>query len=88
MEKYDSLYQYSLNNLDKFWRQEGRRLYWIRPYTKVQDSSFEGNVDIRWYYDGTLNAAQNCLDRHLPKRGHKLALIWEGDELHQQRSLK
>jgi acetyl-CoA synthetase len=92
---YQKLYAASLRDPETFWGEHGRRLDWIKPYTKVKDASFTGKVSIRWFYDGTLNACVNCVDRHLDARGDKTALIWEGDapqedkrityrELHQQ----
>ncbi len=64
-----------------FWREAGRRLDWITPYSKLKDVSFdEKDLHIGWYYDGTLNASYNCLDRHLAQRGNKIAIIWEGDD--------
>mgnify|MGYP000119526552 CR=1 FL=1 len=86
MKTYEDLYQNSLDDPEGFWRQEGQRLQWIKPYTKIQEWWFTANVQIQWYRDGTLNASQNCLDRHLPKKADKTALIWEGDEPHEHRS--
>ncbi len=64
-----------------FWREAGRRLHWITPYSKLKDVSFdEKDLHIRWYYDGALNASFNCLDRHLATRGNQIAIIWEGDD--------
>ncbi|MCC6914613.1 MAG: acetate--CoA ligase [Rhodospirillaceae bacterium] len=64
-----------------FWREAGRRLDWITPYSKLKDVSFEEkDLHIRWYYDGTLNASYNCLDRHLTQRGNQIAIVWEGDD--------
>jgi len=64
-----------------FWGRIGQRLDWITPYTQVKDVSFDArDLHIRWYADGTLNVAANCLDRHLAARGDKTALIWEGDD--------
>ncbi len=63
-----------------FWRRIGQRLDWITPYTHVKDTSFDAaDLHIRWYADGELNLAANCLDRHLATRGDKTAIIWEGD---------
>ena len=87
MQTYENLYQNSITHPDKFWATEGKRLEWIKPYTQVQNWSFEGDVRIRWYQDGTLNACVNCLDRHLFQKTQKIALIWEGDEPHEQRQL-
>ena len=72
---YGKLYQESLANSERFWAIEGKRLEWIRPYTQAEGWSFEGEIQIRWYQDGTLNACVNCLDRHLPQRAQKIALI-------------
>src|SRR5271155_286488 len=62
-----------------FWREQATRLDWIKRFTTVKDTSFTGNVHIRWFADGTLNASYNCIDRHLPKRANQTAIIWEGD---------
>jgi acetyl-CoA synthetase len=66
---------------DTFWGEQGNILDWIKPYQKVKNTSFApGNVSIKWYEDGTLNLAANCLDRHLAERGNETAIIWEGDD--------
>jgi len=71
-----------------FWREQGQRLDWYVPYTKVKDVSYDAeDLHIRWYYDGTLNASVNCLDRHLEKRGNQTAIIWEGDDPKQSRNV-
>ena len=73
-------YQHSVADPDSFWGIVGRRLDWIRPYTKVKSTSYRvDDFHIRWFEDGTLNLAQNCLDRHLAERGERTAIIWEGD---------
>jgi acetyl-CoA synthetase len=78
---YQRLYQESVRDPNGFWARMGRRLDWIQPYTKVKDTSFDINdFRIRWFYDGKLNVAANCLDRHLTKRGDKVAIIWEADD--------
>ncbi len=77
---YREWYARSVADPTGFWGEHGRRLDWIKPYTKVKDTSFTGNVHIRWYEDGTLNVAANCLDRHLAKRAEQTAIIWEGDD--------
>ncbi len=77
---YRAWYDRSMKDPDGFWGEHGKRLDWIKPYTKVRDVSYEGDVRIRWYEDGTLNVAANCLDRHLAKRGDQTAIIWEGDD--------
>jgi acetyl-CoA synthetase len=78
---YQRLYQESIRDPNGFWSRMGRRIDWVQPYTKVKDTSFDlHDFRIRWYYDGKLNVAANCLDRHLTKRGDKVAIIWEGDD--------
>jgi acetyl-CoA synthetase len=65
----------------RFWGEHGKRLDWIKPYTKVKNTSFaHDNVDIRWFEDGTLNVAANCIDRHLATRGDQTAIIFEPDD--------
>ena len=78
--KYLEMYKQSVDNPEEFWGEHGKRIDWFKPYTKVKSSSFEGNVDIRWFEDGTTNVAHNCLDRHLETRGDQVAIIWEGDD--------
>ena len=77
---YYKLYQHSLDDPDGFWGEHGKRLDWIKPYTKAKDASFDGDVRIAWYEDGTLNACYNCIDRHLSRRGDQIAILWEGDD--------
>jgi len=77
---YHRLYKESVDDPEGFWRREGKRLDWIRPYSRVKDTSFAGDVHIRWYDDGQLNACANCLDRHLATRGDATAIIWEPDD--------
>ncbi len=80
-EKYLQMYERSVADPEGFWGEHGTRIDWIKPYTKVKDTSFNApDVHIRWYYDGTLNVSANCLDRHLAKRGDQTALIFEGDD--------
>jgi len=78
--KYKKLYAESIADPAKFWGEQGKRLDWIKPYSKVKNTSFEGNVSIKWYEDGTLNASANCIDRHLKDRADQTAIIWEGDD--------
>jgi acetyl-CoA synthetase len=77
--KYFKLYEESLANPDKFWGDQGKRVDWIKPYSKVKNTSFKGDVSIKWYEDGTLNASYNCIDRHLATRADQTAILWEGD---------
>ena len=78
---YESLYAASIADPDAFWAEHGKRIDWMRPYSQISDVSYDAkDLHIRWYADGTLNAAANCLDRHLEKRGDQTAIIWEGDD--------
>ncbi len=80
-EGYEAMYAESIENPEAFWERQGRRLDWITPYRKIKDVSYQpGDVHIRWYEDGQLNVAANCLDRHLQQRGEQTAIIWEGDD--------
>jgi acetyl-CoA synthetase len=79
--KYFEMYERSVKDPEGFWGDEGKRLDWFKPYSKVKNTSYDPeNVSIKWYEDGTLNASYNCLDRHLEKRGDQVAIIWEGDD--------
>jgi len=77
---YLKMYEQSIKDPEGFWGEHGKRIDWIKPYTKVKDVSFAGDVHIKWFQDGTLNASANCLDRHLATRGDQTAIIWEGDD--------
>ncbi len=79
-DDYFRLYRESLADPDRFWGEHGKRIDWIKPFTKVQNASFAGDVHIAWYEDGTLNASYNCIDRHLPRRAEQTAILWEGDD--------
>ena len=78
-EGYLKMYKQSVENPEKFWGKHGKRIDWFKPYTKVKNTSFTGNVSIKWYEDGITNVCYNCVDRHLKKRGDQTAIIWEGD---------
>ena len=79
--QYDAMYADSINDPEAFWGEQGKRLEWIAPYARVKNTTFEfGKVDIRWYEDGILNVAANCIDRHLETRGNQTAIIWEPDD--------
>jgi acetyl-CoA synthetase len=78
--EYFRLYEQSVADPDRFWAEHGKRIDWIKPFTKVRNTAFEGDVHIAWYEDGTLNASYNCIDRHLPKRAEQIAILWEGDD--------
>jgi acetyl-CoA synthetase len=86
--RYSRLYAESIQDPEGFWGRVGKRLRWSRPYTKVRDVSFqEQDFRIRWYEDGQLNVAYNCVDRHLAARGDKTAILWEGDDPSQSRRI-
>ena len=78
----------TLKDNEGFWRKEGKRIDWIKPYKKIKDVKYsKTDVKIRWYYDGTLNASANCIDRHLKEKGEKTAIIWEGDNPKEQKHI-
>jgi acetyl-CoA synthetase len=79
-EKYLKMYEQSVNDPEGFWGEQAKRITWFKPWTKVKDTSFEGDVQIKWFVDGKLNVSYNCLDRHLDSRGDQVAIIWEGDD--------
>jgi acetyl-CoA synthetase len=79
-EKYRDMYAASIADPEAFWGEHGQRLDWSKPYTKVKQVSWDkSDLQVRWFSDGELNVAYNCIDRHLATRGDKVALIWEGD---------
>jgi acetyl-CoA synthetase len=79
--KYLDLYKASVADPVAFWREQGKRIDWIKPYTKIKDVSYDAkDLHIRWYEDGSLNVAANCIDRHLATRAGQTAIIWEGDD--------
>jgi acetyl-CoA synthetase len=79
--KYEEMYRRSIDDPEGFWDEHGRRVDWIRPYSKIKNVSYSyPDVSIKWFADGTLNASANCIDRHLATRGDQVAIIWEGDE--------
>ena len=78
---YQDMYQRSITDNEGFWAEHGKRIDWIKPYSKIENVSYDAdNLSIKWFEDGTLNAAANCLDRHLAERGDQTAIIFEGDE--------
>ncbi len=87
-QKYEDMYRDSVSDPEAFWAAEGRKLSWEKPFTKVKDVSFNPNdLHIKWYEDGTLNVAANCIDRHLATRAQQTAIIWEGDDPSQSRHI-
>ena len=86
--RYAAMYSQSMDDPARFWGEQGKRLEWTKPYTVVKDVSFASrNLHIRWYGDGKLNACHNCVDRHLRDRGDQAAIIWEGDDPSEQRTI-
>lgn len=87
-QQYQLMYQQSIQEPDTFWKEQGKIIDWIKPYTRVKNTSFApGNINIRWFEDGTLNPAVNCLDRHLEKNGDRPAIIWESDDGSESKSV-
>jgi acetyl-CoA synthetase len=79
--KYREMYARSVKDPNGFWAEQAKRIKWIRPFSKVKNTTFDpDHVSIKWFEDGTLNACYNCVDRHLPKRANQVAIIWEGDD--------
>ena len=80
-ETYQAMYAESIADPESFWNKHGKRIDWIKPYTKIKNTKYsKEDVSIKWYEDGTLNACWNCVDRHLEDYGDQIAIIWEGDE--------
>jgi acetyl-CoA synthetase len=80
-DAYLKMYAQSVEDPEGFWGEHGKRLTWMKPYTRVKNTSYDPhNVSIKWYEDGTLNVSANCIDRHLETRGDQVAIIWEGDD--------
>ncbi len=78
---YKEMYARSVSDPNGFWGEQAKRIGWIKPFHKVENVSFApGNISIKWFEDGVLNVAWNCIDRHLDKRGDQTAIIWEGDD--------
>jgi acetyl-CoA synthetase len=80
-DQYKAMYEASINDPEGFWAEHGKRIDWIKPFTRVKNTDFTlGKVDIKWFEDGTLNVSANCIDRHLATRGDQTAIIWEPDD--------
>ncbi|KIZ47114.1 AMP-binding protein, partial [Rhodopseudomonas palustris] len=86
--KYNEMYARSVNDPNDFWAEQGKRIDWIKPFTKVEDCSYApGKISIKWFDDGILNVAYNCIDRHLATRAEQTAIIWEGDNPSESRHI-
>ncbi|SHO58042.1 acetate--CoA ligase [Vibrio quintilis] len=87
-DTYVTMYQHSVSDPEGFWSEHGKIVDWIKPYSKVKNTSFDpGHVGIHWFEDGTLNVSENCIDRHLKAHGDEIALIWEGDDPRDDKTL-
>ena len=85
---YEAMYKASIEDPEAFWGEHGTRIDWIKPFTNVRNTTFgPPDVSIRWFEDGTTNAAMNCIDRHLDSRGDQVAIIWEGDDPSQSKQI-
>ncbi|MBE7184555.1 MAG: acetate--CoA ligase [Methylobacterium mesophilicum] len=84
---YRLWYEHSIADPERFWAEHGRRIQWMVPFSRVKETSFEGDVSIKWFADGQTNVAANCIDRHLASRGDQVAIIWEGDDPDEQKSI-
>src|SRR5256885_15212001 len=86
--KYRDMYARSVSDPSGFWGEQAKRIGWIKPFHKVEKVSFApGNISIKWFEDGVLNVAWNCIDRHLDKRGDQTAIVWEGDDPSQSKNI-
>jgi acetyl-CoA synthetase len=86
--KYREMYARSVKDPNGFWAEQAKRIGWMKPFTKVENASFApGNISIKWFEDGVLNVAWNCIDRHLHTRGDQTAIIWEGDDPSQSKHI-
>src|ERR1700738_4326861 len=86
--KYGEMYARSVSDPNGFWAEQAKRGGWIKPFHKVENASFApGKISIKWFEDGVLNVAWNCIDRHLDKRGDQTAIIWEGDDPSQSKHI-
>jgi acetyl-CoA synthetase len=78
--QYEEMYKQAAHEPDAFWAAECKRVTWMKAPTLIKNTSYTGDVSIKWFEDGTLNVSANCLDRHLAERGDQVAIIWEGDD--------
>jgi acetyl-CoA synthetase len=79
--KYAEMYKRSIDDPEGFWAEHGKRVDWIKPFTKVKNVSYDkDNLSIKWFEDGTLNVSANCIDRHLKDKANQVAIVWEGDD--------
>ncbi|MFZ4125575.1 MAG: acetate--CoA ligase, partial [Rickettsiales bacterium] len=86
-EKYAQMYDRSVRDPEGFWGDIGREFEWVKPFTKVKNTTFNGDVSIKWFEDGVMNITANCIDRYLATRGNKTAIVWEGDDPTQSKAI-
>ena len=87
-ERYQAMYQQSVEAPETFWAEQAQSLDWFDAPSVIRNTNFgPGDVDVRWFEDGKLNVAHNCLDRHLAERGDQVAIIWEGDDPNESQSI-
>ena len=86
-EDYNKLYHESITSTETFWKKQAGRIDWFQKPTKIKNTSFDGDIQIKWYEDGVLNIAHNCIDRHVPEKADDIALIWEGDDPTQDKKI-
>ncbi|MFP5214100.1 MAG: AMP-binding protein, partial [Acidobacteriota bacterium] len=79
-ETYKKMYDWSVKDPEGFWSEQAKRIDWFKPFSKVKEGTFTGDVRVKWFVDGKVNVSYNCLDRHLATRGDQTAIIWEGDD--------
>ena len=80
LKEYLREYERSIKDPEDFWNDKASSINWIKKFSKIKESSFNDDVSIKWFSDGSLNVSENCIDRHLKERGNKIAIIWQGDE--------
>ncbi len=86
--KYKDMYARSIADPNAFWAEQAKRIDWMHAPTKIENVSFApGNISIKWFEDGILNVAHNCIDRHLAKRANQTAIIWEADDPSQSKHI-
>ena len=85
---YQAMYKRSIEDPEGFWADmANEHVHWFRKWDTVADWTFDGDVGIRWFDGAKVNVAYNCLDRHLEERGDRPAILWEGDQPGEERSI-
>jgi acetyl-CoA synthetase len=86
-KRYQELYRRSLTDPEGFWAEQAKRIDWMAPFDRVKNTTYDGQVSIKWFEGGKLNASVNCLDRHVARRGDQTAILWEGDDPGQSKAI-